>query len=138
LDLSSHLYIGYLCILNFCKLELKGGTKVVIQSINLALRFILELCVLASVFYWGLITGKGLPSKLFLGIGVPLVIAFVWGTFGAPKAVWVLTGWTRLLLEVVVFGSGVMALFMVGRHSLAILFGVVIIVNRVLMYIWNQ
>lgn len=110
----------------------------IIQSINLALRFFLELCVLASLCYWGFVTGKGVPIQILLGIGAPLIIAFVWGTFLSPKAAIVLNGGLKIFLEVVVFGLGVVVLYAAGRHQLALVFGVIYILNRVFMYIWHQ
>ncbi|HET6872368.1 MAG TPA: YrdB family protein, partial [Sporolactobacillaceae bacterium] len=76
--------------------------------------------------------------KILLGIVIPLIIASVWGTFGAPKAAMLLTGWNHLLLEVAVFGLGVLALIYVGKIRLAILFGVILVINKILIYIWHQ
>jgi hypothetical protein len=45
-------------------------------------QFVLELCLLAAVAWWGAATA-GLP----LGLALPLVVAVLWGTFCAPKAV---------------------------------------------------
>ncbi len=46
-----------------------------IKGANLALRFLLELCALAAVGYWGLETGRGPIAKVGLGIGTPLAAA---------------------------------------------------------------
>jgi hypothetical protein len=40
---------------------------VILQYTNLALRFILELCVEIALGYWGFQTGKGLFLKIVLG-----------------------------------------------------------------------
>ena len=109
-----------------------------LKSINLAFRFLLEICVLISVGYWGFKTDSGWILKTLLGIGVPLLIAIIWGTLGAPKAAYHLTGFSLLALEVVVFGSGVAALFATKNYSLAWVFVVIIIVNRFLMFVWKQ
>ena len=50
----------------------------VIQSANLALRFILELCALAALGYWGFQTGQNLFVKIVLAIGAPLLAAYDW------------------------------------------------------------
>jgi quinol-cytochrome oxidoreductase complex cytochrome b subunit len=63
-----------------------------IKSLNVAVRFLLEICVLVSVGYWGFKTGSGWFLKILLGIGAPFLIAIIWGTFGAPKAANHLTG----------------------------------------------
>ena len=54
--------------------------------INIALRFILEVCVLGFLTYWGFQSSQGILMKLVLGIGSPLLIAIIWGVFGSPAA----------------------------------------------------
>jgi len=108
------------------------------KSINLAIRFLLEICVLAATGYWGFKTESGWFLKILLGIGVPLVITIIWGMFGTPKANFHLQGFKLLALEVVVFGSGVAALVATKNNSLAWGLAAVTIVNKVLMVIWAQ
>ncbi len=89
-----------------------------IKSVNLALRFLLELCALAALAYWGSHTGTGLIAKIGLGIGTPLVAAVIWGIFVASKAsVTVPEPW-HLILELLVFGSAVAGLVAAGRPTL--------------------
>lgn len=57
-----------------------------IKMLNLALRFVLELALLAAFGYWGFKTGGRLPARWLLGIGVPLLAAMIWGMFLSPKA----------------------------------------------------
>lgn len=110
----------------------------VIKGLNLAVRFLLELCVLAAVGYWGFKTGSGWFLRILLGIGAPLLIAVIWGIFGAPKANMQLHGFMLLALEIIVFGSGVAALYATKNYPLAWGFAVIVIVNRILMFIWGQ
>ena len=109
-----------------------------LKSINLAVRFLLELCVLAAAGYWGFKTSSSWFLKILLGIGAPLLIAVIWGMFGAPKAPYHLSGLMLLALEVVVFGSGVAAMYATKNYSLAWGLTAVLIVNKVLMFIWRQ
>ncbi|MBO8164250.1 MAG: YrdB family protein [Brevibacillus sp.] len=109
-----------------------------LQSANLALRFFLELCALAALGYWGFQTGKGLLLKMVLGIGAPLLIAIVWAILGSPSAPLKLSAPLHLLLELVVFGIPAIALYASGKQDLAWIYGVVVVINRVLMYIWGQ
>ena len=74
------------------------------QFANLALRFLLELCALGALGYWGFKIGRGLIVKVGLGIGAPLLAALVWGTLGAPDAPVLLPGLLHLLLELVSSG----------------------------------
>ena len=57
-----------------------------VRTANLALRFLLELCALVALGYWGFKTGGGLITKLALGIGAPFRAAVVWGTFLALRS----------------------------------------------------
>jgi hypothetical protein len=50
-----------------------------IKGANLALRFLLELCALGALGYWGFKTGNGTLAKRGFGVGAPLVAAVVWG-----------------------------------------------------------
>jgi hypothetical protein len=109
-----------------------------IKLANLALRFLLELCALVALGYWGVKTGGGLISKIGLGIGAPLLAAIVWGTFVAPGAPVPTPGPLRLVIELVVFGSAAAALYSVGRPSLAWALVLVFAINRVLVYVWGQ
>jgi hypothetical protein len=109
-----------------------------LKAVNLGVRFVLELCALAALAYWGWKAGDRMPAKLLLGIGAPLVAAVVWGLFVAPKATFDVGDGLRLALELVVFGCAVAALVAAGRIGLGVALGVVYAVNRVLMAVWDQ
>ena len=109
-----------------------------IKSANLALRFLLELCALAALAYWGFQTGRGTIAKLGLGIGAPLLGAVIWGTFVAPRTPVEVPGPVRLALELTVFGPAAAALYAAGRPSLAWALAVAYAVNRALMAVWDQ
>jgi hypothetical protein len=110
----------------------------IIKSANVALRFLLELCALAALGYWGFKTGKGPIMKTVLGIGAPLLTAVVWATFGSPGASFPLSGPLHLIMELFVFGLPAVALYAAGRPALAGTFGLVVLINRLLMYVWGQ
>ena len=57
-----------------------------IKGANLLLRFLLELCALGALGYWGFKTGNATITKIVLGVGAPLVAAVVWGIFVSPRA----------------------------------------------------
>jgi hypothetical protein len=110
----------------------------VLKGANLALAFILELCMLAALAYWGFQTGPVPVWNIVLGIGAPLLIAVVWGLFLAPKAVVKVSPAARLALKVVVFGLAVVALFAAGQPTLAWALGIAFVVNQVLGFVWKQ
>jgi hypothetical protein len=109
-----------------------------VKIANLALRFLLELCALVALGYWGFKAGGGLITKLALGIGSPLLAAVVWGTFLAPRAAVPTPGLLRLVLELGVFGAAAAALYAAGRPALAWALGLAYVINRVLMHVWGQ
>lgn len=92
---------------------------------NLALAFVLELCALAALSYWGFSTGGGPVTKTALGLGAPLCAAVLWGLFAAPRAP-VSVPLVRLGVKVTVFGSASLVLYATGHHVLAVLFTLVV------------
>jgi hypothetical protein len=74
-----------------------------IKGANLFLRFLLELCALGALGYWGFKTGSATLTKVVLGVGAPLVaaVAVVWSTFLSPRVpiqlhwgwCWCFRGW---------------------------------------------
>jgi hypothetical protein len=109
-----------------------------LKLINIGLRFLLELCILVTFGYWGFRTGTGTFSKILLGIGAPILFAGVWGTFLAPKSTMRLNEPWLVLLELVIFALTGWALYSTGKTNLAITFGVIYILNKILMIIWRQ
>jgi len=110
----------------------------ILKGINLAVRFLLELCMLAAVGYWGFTTQSGWGIKLMLGIGLPLLIAVIWGLFVAPKAIYPLGGIPHLLLALILLGSGAVALFASGNPTLGWVYAIILIANQVLLVLWRQ
>ena len=108
------------------------------MALNLALRFLLEIGALISFGYWGFVIGSGYLFKSILGIGTPLAIAFIWGVYGSPGAPIKVQGINRLLLELIIFGSAALALFAAGKPMLAIIFAISVILNRLLLFVFDQ
>jgi hypothetical protein len=99
---------------------------------NLALAFVLELCALAALCYWGFSVGGGPVAKAVLGIGAPVCAAVLWGLFAAPRApvsVPLLKPGTKLL----VFGSATLALYATGHRTLAVVYAIVVVANTVMV-----
>lgn len=104
----------------------------ILRSINLMVRFLLELSMLAAVGYWGFKTGKGSALKIILGIGLPILIAVLWWL------AWKLSGVSRLVLELTLLGSGAAALFASGRAELGWLYLIILLLNKSLMILSKQ
>ena len=52
-----------------------------IKLLNEAIRFLLEMCILIILGYWGFKMGNSTFMKILLGIGSPVLFAVVWGIF---------------------------------------------------------
>ncbi|WP_223589578.1 YrdB family protein [Neobacillus bataviensis] len=109
-----------------------------LKDINLGIRFLLEIMVLVILGYWGFHVSQGTIIKILLGFGTPLLAAVIWGMFGAPKAPFTLSGFSFLVLEIIIFGLPAVALFFAEKQTLAFIYGLIVVVNLVLMKIWHQ
>lgn len=110
----------------------------ILKMSNLAIRFLLELCMLGAVAYWGFATQSNWLWKVLLGLGLPLLIAVLWGTFLAPKATRPLRGFAFYALELTLFALGALALFAAGQPTLGWIYGMVLVINTILLAVWKQ
>lgn len=109
-----------------------------LKMLNLAVRFLLELCMYAAVGYWGFKTHSTWVLKILFGIGLPVLMALLWGTFLAPKATRPLSGAPFLTLELLLFSSGAFALFASGKSTLGWIYTIVLVINKILLTVWRQ
>lgn len=110
------------------------------HPINLAIRFILELCALFAMGMWGWRLSDGWP-RFLLALVIPVVAAAAWGTFAVPDdpsrsggAPIPVSGTVRLLLEVAIFGVGAWALWAVGYPQWGASFAIVVILHYAISY----
>jgi hypothetical protein len=109
-----------------------------LKMANLGARFVLELCALAAMSYWGARTGQGPLMKIGLGVGAPLLGAVAWGLLASPRALVKLSFPAWLGFEAVFFGLAVAGLAAAGRPALAWALGVALVLNAALLAIWGQ
>ncbi|MFD1708783.1 YrdB family protein [Siminovitchia sediminis] len=110
----------------------------ILRPANLALRFLLEICALLALGYWGFQTGNDNVMMILLGIGTPILTALVWGVFGSPNAIVKLSMPLHICLELIVFGTPAIALYAIGKHQIAWIYGLCVIFNRLFMFVWKQ
>ena len=108
------------------------------KAANLLLRFLLELCALTALGWWGAHTGGRVLTKFALATIVVLAAAVAWGLVVAPNAPVDAGPVLRWAVEVAVFGAATAALVAVGRPRYALVLALLYVVNRVLMAIWDQ
>jgi hypothetical protein len=99
------------------------------RSVNLALRFALELAALVALAYWGVRTGRSPLADVALGLGAPLLAAAVWGRWAAPRSARRLTGRRLTAVQLTVLGAGATALISAGRPLLGAIFAAVVALN---------
>jgi len=104
---------------------------------NDGLRFLLELCALAAVAYWGWSEHGGV-WRWVLVIAMPLAVAALWGNTIAPKAKRRVSDPWRLVVELLVFGGAVAALLAAGQTALGIALGVAVLVHLSLTFVLGQ
>jgi Protein of unknown function (DUF2568) len=104
----------------------------VFHGANLTVAFLLELCALVALGYWGVQTGGGPVAKTALGVGAPLLAAALWGLFAAPRAP-VSMPLVKFTVELAVFGAAAVALYVTGHRALAAAFAVLVVVNSLLV-----
>ncbi len=104
-----------------------------IHTLNLGLRFVLEIAALFAVGYWGFRLSNGLFIQLLAGIGLPVLLAVLWATFRVPgdggAPIVAISGQLRLVLEAFFFGLALSALFASGQRELAVTFALVLILH---------
>jgi hypothetical protein len=107
------------------------------HAANLALRFLLELAALGAMAFWGVHTGQSVVGDVALGVGAPLLGAVVWGTLAAPRSPRRLRGAALVAVQLCVLGGGAVAVAAAGRPLLGALFAALIVVNTVLLHLWQ-
>jgi len=104
-----------------------------VNSINLVVRFILEMSGLITLGVWGWDKGDGI-FKFILALGVPIIAATIWGVFAvlddpgrSGNAPIIVPGVIRLILELTFFILVVWALFVMRHSMLGWLFGAIVV-----------
>ena len=109
-----------------------------IKSLNLGLRFILEMGALGAVGFWGFQLDRGTAIRWIIGIGAPLVVVIVWSLFIAPGSDSALSQTTRVWVGTGVLAACAVALAAARQPVLAGVFAVAIVANALLMQVWSQ
>lgn len=109
-----------------------------LRPVNLALAFVLELCLLAAFAWWGWQTGDSLPWKIVLAVGAPVLVAGAWGLWLAPRAARPLPRAANIALKVILFALGAAALIAVGLPVLGWALALLFLLNLLLALLWGQ
>jgi hypothetical protein len=107
------------------------------HPLNLTLRFILELFAIFAYGYWGW-TEHVSPIRFLWSFGSIILVAVVWRTFRVPgdpgNAPVAVPGIFRLLLECLIFGGAVWALYHTNLQEVGIVFGAIVFLHYLISY----
>ncbi|MCK5694837.1 MAG: YrdB family protein, partial [Bacteroidales bacterium] len=110
------------------------------HPLNSAVRLLLEIAALVSFGIWGY-HQSDTSLRILLAILMPLGFAVVWGVFAVKddpsrsgKTVVQTPGILRLLMELGLFGAAAWMMLDLGYSTLAIIFGVTVLVHYILSY----
>ncbi len=107
------------------------------NPINLAVRFLLEITMLIIFTYWGWHLADNWV-RYIAAPGIPLLAAVLWGVFripNDPKAAPVaIPGTLRLLLELMLFGFAIYALFDLGEARCGQIMTIIVILHYLVSY----
>lgn len=110
------------------------------NMLNLSVRFLLELAALYAFGRWGWNQRADLWRYVWM-MGVPLLAATLWGVFRVPgdasangNAVVAVSGWVRLLFEIVFFSFATFCFFDTGLRNLGWIFGTITLLHYILSY----
>ena len=110
------------------------------HPINLGVRFLLEMAALIIVGIWGWKQNENWPRYL-LAIGIPVLLAVIWGTFAVPddpsrsgNAPVLVPGMLRLLIELGFFAFAAWALYDLGFIKSFWTFSLIVLIHYVVSY----
>jgi Protein of unknown function (DUF2568) len=112
------------------------------HPINLGLRFALEIIALGALAWWGRSSAPG-STGLLLACLIPLAAATIWGVFRIPeeagrsgKVPVPVSGWLRLVIELVYFSLAALAFRAVGAIGWSLAFASIVILHYAVS--WNR
>ncbi len=104
-----------------------------LRVLNLPLRVLMEIGVVAALSYWGFHTGSSTAMKIVLEVGAPVVGFGLWGLIDFHQA-GRFSEPLRLLQELVISGAAAVALYASGQHVLGLALASLSIVYHALVY----
>jgi Protein of unknown function (DUF2568) len=107
------------------------------KAASLALKFLLELPMVAAFAVWGSTIGTGAAS-VAAAVVAPAAAIVLWGIFAAPRSKRRLRTRARVSFELAVFGLAAAALAAAGYWLAALAFAVFVLVNAVLLTVFDQ
>jgi hypothetical protein len=109
-----------------------------LNGLNAALMFFLELGMLAGFAVYGLSGGKPSGARWLLGLGLPLVVVALWSYFAAPRSAHRLAPVPLVAFRLALFELAALAMQRSLSGKLGMCFAIVALLNQALALIWKQ
>jgi len=108
------------------------------KAINATAAFLLELAMCASYAAWGDSLGSNRFVHWLGAIVILAVIIALWAVFLAPRASFRLRGINLYLARTALLLGGFALLYALNHRGLAIILGVLTLVNQVVAFLYKQ
>lgn len=108
------------------------------KNLNRALAFLLELCMLAALVYWGFQIGQAMLAKVAFALAALIVVVVLWAIWGAPRSARRLKGAWQIIFRAVIFGLTALALLSASQPILSAIFALFVVLNLVLTALWGE
>ena len=86
--------------------------------------------MLAALAVWGFSLDTGLPLRILVAIGAPVVAIAIWGRWMAPKSEHQVDDPVRFVVELVLFGFASLGLGLAGYPIAGVVLGGIFLVDR--------
>ena len=94
--------------------------------------------MLAAFVYWGFHLPTTIFFQIIAGVGVPVVVTILWGTWLAPHADLRLDVTWLVVLKTLLFGLASLSLISVGQSALGVALLTVFAASEILGLVWGQ
>lgn len=108
-----------------------------LQYVNLALRFLVEVSILFLIGHWGWGVSEPFIARLLFGVILPITLMLFWGLFVAPKAPYLVAPYIKVSIEIITIGIGVLAMSYTNYHDYTVLYAMIAYINLLFIYIWK-
>lgn len=94
--------------------------------------------MLYAIGYWGFKLKQDTLIRWSTGIGLPLLTAIIWGVLLAPKSIVASSFAVKMTGKFILFVIAALLLYNAGRQQMAISFIVIVVINFILLFLWQE
>ncbi|MDN5285819.1 MAG: hypothetical protein JWR38_2093 [Mucilaginibacter sp.] len=109
-----------------------------LKTASMAIAFLLELCMIFALGYYGFYIGSDILWKLILTITLPAVAIGLWGYFAAPKSAHRLQRPYLPIFKLVLYITTAFLLYKIGVHHYPFILASAAILSESLAWALHQ